>query len=72
MQRHTTWHNITVTCVGMVNCVKGSNVVECALLVYLLCQPVHLSIPIFGRFLLEIFLNFFNVHVIVIMDKVIL
>ena len=40
---------------------KCVNVVECALLVCVLCQPVsiHPPIPTFGRFLLEIFLNFF-------------
>ena len=45
MQQHTTWHNINFHCyLCRDGCIKCSNVVECALLVYLLCQPVHLSI----------------------------
>ena len=54
----------TATYVGICGCVQCSIVVEFALLVSVLCQPVPSSIQPslhFGRFLLEIFLNFLYV-----------
>ena len=45
----------TATYVGMHGCVERSNVVECALPVCVLCQPVPPSMhPAFGRLLVEV------------------
>ena len=59
MQWHARWHNINIHCyLCRDSCVKCSNVVECALLVCVLCQPIPPSSTHpynFGQFLLKIF-----------------
>ena len=56
----TTSISSTATYVGMHGCVKYSNVVEYALLVCVLCQPVPLSIHPSLHFLEQYFRNAIN------------